>query len=197
MFDRILLSPPGTLTLIVLTVAACEPASSRPAGESPTVELAPVDAAAPPRSTASAVIDPPDAADDARVSRPAPPPVSGALFVYEETTKDAISFIAPRTIVVQTSAGKTCTTELAAQGPLSAAELTKAYGDPEVQKSLGGNAVYLSSGPNLVQGELRSSAGRIAWTPFCGGLCTEGPKPVSALLGILHAITAERKKLCP
>lgn len=120
----------------------------------------------------------------------------GALFAYREGDL-SLAFTLPRRVTLLGRPEKPCSYELAEGGNMySGAEVEAAWRNADAVRAVSQSQSFMPPADLMVGGEARGASGRIVWTPFCGGLCVNGPPGVVGLLRVLHVLATNARAVC-
>lgn len=176
------------------SVTACAPAKD--AGAS----LDGASASSPPAATSKpgAEVAPTASSATAEPSPVEVPPLElpkGALFVYREGDV-TVAFTAPRR-VTRLGAHEPCSHELGERGNMySGSEIEAAWRNADVTRAETASSAFMPPEDLPLGAEVRGATGTITWTPFCGGLCVQGPPGVVSLLRVLHVLATNARGVC-
>lgn len=120
----------------------------------------------------------------------------GALFAYREGGV-ALAFTPPRRVTMLGSVDKPCSYELGEGGNMySGAEIEAAWRNAEAASAVAKSQSFLPPDDLALGSEVLGADGKIQWTPFCGGLCIQGPPGVVSLLRVLHVLATNARGVC-
>ncbi len=120
----------------------------------------------------------------------------GALFSYREDDI-LLAFTPPSRVTVLSRREGVCAYELGNSGNMySGAEVEAAFRNADVAAAIAKSSAFLPPEDLMIGAELRVGSDRIAWTPFCGGICVNGPPGVVGLLRVLHVVATNARAVC-